>query len=27
LRAIGGPVVAQLQFEHGLAQERTVSQD
>jgi UrcA family protein len=27
LRAIGGPLVAQLQFEHGLAQERTVSQD
>jgi UrcA family protein len=27
LRAIGGPVVAQLQLEHGLAQQRTVSQD
>jgi UrcA family protein len=27
LRSIGGPVVAQLQVEHGLAQQRTVSQD
>jgi UrcA family protein len=27
VRAIGGPTVAQLQAEHGLAQERTVSQD
>jgi UrcA family protein len=27
VRAIGGPMVSQLQAEHGLAQERTVSQD
>jgi UrcA family protein len=27
LNSIGGPVVAQLQFEHGLAQQPTVSQD
>jgi UrcA family protein len=27
IRAIGGPVVAQLQAEHGLTQERSVSQD
>jgi UrcA family protein len=27
VRAIGGPMVTQLQAEHGLTQERTVSQD
>jgi UrcA family protein len=27
VRAIGGPMVALMQAEHGLAQERTVSQD
>jgi UrcA family protein len=27
LHSIGGPVVAQLQVEHGLLQQRTVSQD
>jgi UrcA family protein len=27
VRAIGGPMITQLQAEHGLTQERTVSQD